>query len=165
MAYAERTIYTMLFDEHSCSCESQFFYLEPGMVAQVQAVGLMDDVARVSDAVRARPQCAFLKQVLLREGHIKPPPGVSVGPEPVLFGIDMLRTEIDGVEEVRIDGRPIGLSYCNNMMLINTPGTYGFELNDTAAVGCARVYLRTFAKTEFPWGSDFFIGGRYALCP
>lgn len=53
-------------------------------------------------------------------------------------------------EPVRINGKPVALTKCNNTMLLSLPGTYYFHLNDTTAIGQAQVWIDIYKKEELP---------------
>lgn len=53
-------------------------------------------------------------------------------------------------EPVMVNGKFLGLSKCDNTMLLALPGTYYFHLNDTTAIGTAQVWIEIYKTEELP---------------
>ncbi len=149
----DKSIWVPLYGELSNDLHSPFFHVFPGQIAMLQAFGFARDKERVDQAELLQPQQACLEMVMFKE-TVNLPTNTCC---PV-YKLDNIGSEIIGRELMRRGNCVYSMSRCNNIMLLNIPGSYGFVLNDGAALGNLRIYLRTFSKDEFPWNSKFFIG-------
>lgn len=142
-----------LLTEKSASLESAIFTVHPGNMAYIQAFGFSDFKERVDATELREEQIAQLDMLIFRETKKNME---EDGPCHIeRYGAS---SEVIAREPMYLDGRCFFLSKCNNILLINIPGTYVFTLNDPAAVGHVRIFLRTISKDEFPWPSNFMIG-------
>lgn len=149
----DKAIYVPLFTETSVSMESPFFTVFPGNIAMLQGFGFMEYAAREDNSTMRVPQYAYLEMLLFKEGTIsQPSDGCPIR------DLSMYQSFLLAKEPLRKCGCMFELSKKNNIMLLNIPGSYRLIMNDMTAVGNARVYLRTYSKTEFPWNSKFFLG-------
>lgn len=150
----DKAIYVPLFTELSTAVESPFFTVIPGEIAMLQAFGFAEYRSRASSAELQVPQVACLEMLLFAEGVLPPrEPGTCP-----LYSLKDYYTKVLARETMQRDKCSFSLSSCNNIMLINIPGSYCLTMEDETALGHARVYLRTFTHEEFPWDSKFFIG-------
>ena len=149
----DKSIYIPLFTEMSQSVDSPFFTLVPGEIALLQAFGLAETKARAEGEL-LEAQMACLDMLLFAEGVV-PVREPDFCPT---YRLDDYYTKILARETMWKDGCAYALTSCNNIMLLNIPGSYCLQLNDVTALGVARVYMRVFSHEEFPWDSKFFIG-------
>lgn len=150
----DKAIYVPLFTERSTDTDSPFFTVVPGEIAMLQAFGFVDYKYRESNAELQVPQVACLEMLLFQEGVL---PKRDIGTCP-LYSMQLYYTQLIARETMYRNGCTCHLSNCNNVLLVNIPGSYCLTMNDVVAVGTARVFLRTFTKEEFPWNSKFFVG-------
>lgn len=150
----DKAIYVPLFTEMSASLDSPFFTLVPGEIALLQAFGFADYKERADTTELLVPQGACLEMLLFKEsarlGH---DPGAC---KPM--SLNQYRADLLARDTVWHDGCSVMLTSCNNLMMLNIPGSYCFTLNDAGAIGNARIYMRIFTHEEFPWDSKFFAG-------
>lgn len=150
----DKAIYVPLFTELSTSVDSPFFTIVPGEIAMLQAFGFAEYKSRASKAELLVPQVACLEMLLFEEGVLPPH---QFG-DCTLYSLNDFYTKVLARETLQRNGCSYELSSCNNIMLLNIPGSYCLTMNDETALGQARVYLRVFTHEEFPWDSKFFIG-------
>lgn len=144
-----------LFDENSLSLQGDFFHVFPGEVAQIQAFGFADWKSREDSSTRQVPQVACLEMILFKEVVI---PDNTDGDCTHIYSLDRFKSAVLAIETVRRNGCTFSVSKCDNMLLLNLPGSYRFVMNDLSALGTARIYFRVFNKDSFPWNSKFLIG-------
>lgn len=150
----DRAIHVPLFTETSVAKDSPFFTIVPGEIALLQAFGFAEHKYRESNAELQVPQVACLEMLLFEEGVL---PKHQFG-QCQLYSLHQYYAKLIAREIMYRDGCVYSLSSCNNIMLVNIPGSYCLTMNDETAVGQARVYLHVFTHEEFPWHSKFFIG-------
>lgn len=150
----DKSIYVPIFTETSASVDSPFFTVFPGQVAMLQAFGFMDHKERVDQATRQVPQEACLEMLLFKE-TFKPTPQLGACP---VMDLRSYQSQLLAREVMRHNDCAFSLSKCNNIMLLNIPGSYCFVMNDASALGSVHIYLRMFTREEFPWNSKFLIG-------
>lgn len=145
-----------LFTEMSVETGSPFFHVFPGEVALIQGFGFQPYKTRLDSSERQVSQTACLEMIIFKEGvHISRDATMCT-----VMDLEHYKTEILAIETMRMCGCTYSISRKNNIMLLNIPGSYRFVMNDDAALGNARIFLRIFTKEEFPWDSPFFIGGK-----
>lgn len=150
----DRAIYVPLFTETSLAVDSPFFTVMPGEIAILQAFGFADVRHKEDPTELTVPQVACLEMLIFKEGVV---PSRQVGTCSVME-LSQFQAQLLARETMRRNGCMFSLSKCNNIMLLNIPGSYQLVMNDATAVGDARVYLRVATYDKFPWSSKFLIG-------
>lgn len=151
-----KSIPVPLYTETSVDVISKFFHIFPGEIALIQAFGFMDYKSREGNEQQQVPQVACLEMILFKAEPFTERDQCSC---PAL-DLSKYQSQILAVETLRANGCTYELSKCNNIMLLNIPGSYRFVMNDATAVGNARAYLRIMSKAEFTWDSKLFVGER-----
>lgn len=141
-----------IFDEQSVELQSGVFVIFPGEIAILRAFGFQDYADRVDTNTTRTEQSGCLEMLLFKETPLPK----SRGCHDTFNFIEFAGAPL-AAEKVRVGGCAVSISKCNNLMLWNIPGTYRFSMNDSTALGDARIYLQIISKDEFPWDSDIFI--------
>lgn len=143
-----------LYDEHSVAIESAFFYLNPGEVAIIQAFGFMDYKERPDTTTTLQAQQACLEMLLFKEGVL--PPRQECGGAALDF--NEYAGNLLAKEQVMSGGCAWTISKCDNIKLLDVPGSYRFIMNDSTAVGNARVFVRILSEVAFQRNSKLYMG-------
>lgn len=153
-----KSIPSIFFDEHSKSVESPVFVVDPGDVVQLMAFNFVCQRTKVDEGERSVPLVAKLQQIIFKETLDRAAKKKST----TSCGSDFIvnNAEITAVDDVQICGNCVMLSASNNILLINVPGAYRLVLNDTTALGTARVFGKKYTYNEYIWNSQLFMGER-----
>lgn len=130
--------------------DSPIFTIDVGKVAVLFATGFAAKRVRVSETELDGPQFACLRRVIFDCA-----PGVVVALEPCsycdyLYEQGSLTKSIICDEGVYVNGNALGLSKCNNLMVLGLPGSYYFHLNDTTAIGKAQIWVEMYNIADLP---------------
>ena len=151
----DKSIYVPLFSPISALMDSAFFHVHPGDVVMLQGFGFQDFKSRADKTELQVEQAACLQMLLFSEDVLEQEPS-----DCRIFDINKYQTSLIEKDTLRVNGCAIGISKNHNILFLDIPGSYCFTMNDGTALGNARVYLRTYSKTETPWKSKLFIGER-----
>ena len=150
----DKSIYNVLYDEGYTALEGRVFTVFPGEIAVIQGFGFMDYKSRMDNSTLLVPQVACLEMILFKENKL--PDYINCFTNPVDFST--IKGEVLAIENVRMNGCDVKLSRCDNVIMINVPGTYRFFMDDPTTMGNVRIYMRTMSKDEYIWNSKLFIG-------
>lgn len=129
--------------------DSLVFTLRNNEVAMLIATGFAKKRARTTYSEFDSPQFACLHRLVFEYNPKKP---VVLEPctccDYMFEFSDEWSTVYD--EPVYVNGCSMGLSKCNNTMVLALPGSYYFHLNDTTAIGKAQVWIEVFKSEELP---------------
>lgn len=143
-----------LFTEYSASTTSQPFHINAGEVAIIQAYGFTEFTVDKPEGAPKTTQKACIDKLLWESGPL--PSYVECG-EPLLSGRSG-GSEIVGEEQVYTERCAWTMDACHNIGILNIPGSYRMELNDTGALGIVRIYYMIVSVGAFPWNSKLFFG-------
>jgi hypothetical protein len=132
--------YLAIFDETSMAAESEVFWISPGWVGVLRAFGFAELPVTVDPDKPKVRQRACLNQLVVRAWDW-PEDGTPCG---VYRDSREFPLIVEAEGPVKTDGCPWQLSACRTVGLISLPGAYRLVLNDPAAAGTARVYMKAY---------------------
>lgn len=123
---------SLLFDQTSTKTVSHFVHLPPGKVLSLSTFGLPDG-AEIQ-----------VHKVILGGGKMPQGTGCLCGAE------DGESLSAVVTEQLHINCRPVALTNCTTINLLNLPGSYVFVLNDEAHLGKFYMIAEEFECTCLP---------------
>lgn len=141
-----------LFNDKSTDTISPAFTVGIGQVAILQAYGFLDTNQSLDpDEYIPQKQVACVQKLFYENGPL--PQGVACGGI-IPTGVSA-SSGYDYVKSCKVGWE---MSSCNNVAMINVPGTYRLELNDQTALGTVSIYYTIVTAGAFPWNSNLFFG-------
>lgn len=139
-----------LWEDGNNTPDSFVFTLKAGEVALLTASGFAARRVKTSASEMDGPQMACLRRLIF-----DCIPGEVVALEPCsycdfMFAQGDMTKSIACDEAVNVNGNALGLSLCNNTLLLALPGSYYFHLNDTTAIGQAQIWIEKYKADELP---------------
>lgn len=139
-----------LWQDGNNTTDSLVFTLKAGEVALLVATGFEAKRVKTSASELDGPQFACLRRLIF-----DCEPGVIVALEPCsycdfMFEQGSMTKSIACDQGVYVNGNALGLSKCNNTMLLTVPGSYYFHLNDDTAIGQAQIWIEKYNVEDFP---------------
>lgn len=129
--------------------DSLVFTLRTGEVALLVATGFAKKRTKTTATEFDSAQLACLHRLIFEHN-----PDNIIALEPCTCCDFMYefnsRSSVVYDEPVRVNGKTLGLSKCDNTMLLALPGSYYFHLNDTTAIGKAQVWIDVYKSGELP---------------